>query len=73
MKFAVRSVKKSVLNFLFYIYYRDAVLSNAKQQIKSLETKLDSVNARHLSDKEAWEVNLRNLEETWRCTVSILN
>lgn len=61
-----------ILNFQFYIYDRDAILSNAKQQIKSLETKLDYVNRRHLSDKEAWELNLHNLEETWRCNVSFL-
>jgi hypothetical protein len=45
---------------------RELVLNNAKQQIKSLEIKLISANASHQSDKEAWEMNLQNLEETWR-------
>ncbi|RVW32889.1 Protein GRIP [Vitis vinifera] len=45
---------------------KDAALSSAKQQIKSIEKKLDSANARYQSEKEAWEINLQNLEETWR-------
>ncbi|XP_030923807.1 protein GRIP-like isoform X3 [Quercus lobata] len=45
---------------------RELVLDNAKQQIKSLEIKLDSANASHQSDKETWEMNLQNIEETWR-------
>ncbi|XP_022751531.1 protein GRIP-like isoform X2 [Durio zibethinus] len=45
---------------------RDAALDNAKQQIKSLEMNLDSANARHQSEKAAWEIDLKNLEETWR-------
>lgn len=44
------------------------ILENAKQQIKNLEIKLISATASHQSDKEAWEMNLQNLEETWRCT-----
>ncbi|XP_075655661.1 protein GRIP [Castanea sativa] len=45
---------------------RELVLDNAKQQIKSLEIKLNSANASHQSDKETWEMNLQNIEETWR-------
>ncbi|KAK6237241.1 hypothetical protein QUC31_002710 [Theobroma cacao] len=45
---------------------RDAALDNAKQQIKSLEVNLDSAKARHQSEKVAWEIDLKNLEETWR-------
>ncbi|XVE87523.1 hypothetical protein DITRI_Ditri18aG0124700 [Diplodiscus trichospermus] len=45
---------------------RDAALDNAKQQIKSLELNLDSAKARHQSEKAAWEIDLKNLEETWR-------
>lgn len=55
-----------------HTFYRDAALNNAMQQIKSLETKLDSTNAHHRSAKEAWEVNLSNLEETWRGNISVL-
>ncbi|XP_022741967.1 protein GRIP-like isoform X2 [Durio zibethinus] len=45
---------------------RDAALDNAKQHIKSLEMNLDSANARHQSEKAAWEIDLKNLEETWQ-------
>lgn len=45
---------------------RDAALENTKQQIKSLESNLHSANARHQSEKAAWEIDLKNLEETWR-------
>ncbi|KAE8674024.1 Protein GRIP [Hibiscus syriacus] len=45
---------------------RDAALDNVKQQIKSLETNLHSANARHQSEKAVWEMDLKNLEETWR-------
>ena len=49
------------------------VLDNAKQQIKSLEIKLNSANASHQSDKETWEMNLQKIEETWRSKTSILS
>lgn len=45
---------------------RDEALNNAKQQIKSLEMNLHSANARHQSEKAAWEIDVKNLEETWR-------
>ncbi|XP_050227282.1 protein GRIP [Mercurialis annua] len=44
----------------------DAALKEAKQQIKNIETKLDSANARRQLEKEELEINLQNLEETWR-------
>ncbi|KAH7521122.1 hypothetical protein ACOSP7_022543 [Xanthoceras sorbifolium] len=51
---------------------RDAALNNVKQQIKSMEIKLDSMNANHQSEKEAWEKNLQNVEETWRLRCDLL-
>ncbi|KAK7272870.1 hypothetical protein RIF29_13910 [Crotalaria pallida] len=45
---------------------RDMALENAKQQIRSLETRLDSANAQHLKEKEEWGLSLQNVEETWR-------
>ncbi|PPR93371.1 hypothetical protein GOBAR_AA27296 [Gossypium barbadense] len=50
---------------------RDAALENTKQQIKSLESNLHSANARHQSEKAAWEIDLKNLEETWRCNTDV--
>lgn len=45
---------------------RDTTLENAKQQIRSLELKLDSISAQHLKEKEEWGLSLHNVEETWR-------
>ncbi|XP_027914259.1 protein GRIP isoform X2 [Vigna unguiculata] len=45
---------------------RDSTLENVKQQIRSLEIKLDSVNAQQLKEKEEWGLSLQNVEETWR-------
>lgn len=51
---------------------RDSALDDAKQNIKSLEMKLESVNLHLHSEKEAWEQNLQNLEESWRSNMSIV-
>lgn len=32
--------------------------------------KLNSANAQYHSEKKSWEINLQNLEETWRCIES---
>lgn len=68
-----RSINNSSLTLQFNIYSRDLLLDNAEQQIKSLEVKFVSANASHQSDKEAWEMNLQNLEETWRSKTSMLS
>lgn len=51
---------------LFHTYFRAGALKNASEQIKSLELKLDSTFARNQAEKQAWEEDLRVLEETWR-------
>ena len=48
------------------INFRDTALENVKQQIRSLEIKLDSANAKHLKEKEEWGLSLQNVQETWR-------
>lgn len=60
----------SILNALncLRVIFRDTALSNAEQQIKSLQLKLDSALSTHQSQKEGWERSLRDVEETWRCT-----
>lgn len=52
---------------MFLVLYRDEALIAAEQQIKSIELKLNSALSSYQSEKEAWEVNLQNVEETWRC------
>ncbi|XP_052196799.1 protein GRIP [Diospyros lotus] len=63
---ALKDLQDAVVNFDKELAARDAALSTAKQQIESMETKLNSANARHQSEKEKWEINLQNLEETWQ-------
>ncbi|XP_050125152.1 protein GRIP-like [Malus sylvestris] len=63
---ALQDLKEALKNHDKEIAERDAALYNAMQQIKSLESKLESANAHYRSAKEAWEVNLNSLEETWR-------
>lgn len=31
--------------------------------------KLDSVTSNFISEKESWEKNLANVEESWRCKI----
>lgn len=45
---------------------RDSALNDATENIKSLEKRLESANLHLHSEKEAWEQNLQNLEESWR-------
>ncbi|XP_044470267.1 protein GRIP [Mangifera indica] len=51
---------------------RDAALDNARQQIKNLEIKLDSLNAQHLLEKETWGKTLQNVEESWQVRCELL-
>ncbi|CAL9245246.1 unnamed protein product [Arabidopsis halleri] len=45
---------------------RAGALKDASEQIKNLEVKLDSTVARNQAEKQAWEEDLRVLEDTWR-------
>ncbi|GLT39332.1 hypothetical protein SLA2020_135300 [Shorea laevis] len=63
---AQKELKYALANHSKELEERDEALDSAKQQIKSLEMKLISANARHESEKEAWEMDLKNLEEVWR-------
>ncbi|CAK7355522.1 unnamed protein product [Dovyalis caffra] len=63
---ALQDLQEALANHDKELAERDAALNNAIQQIKSIEAKLDSAIVRHQSEKEAWEINLQNLEESWR-------
>ncbi|KAF8011350.1 hypothetical protein BT93_J1833 [Corymbia citriodora subsp. variegata] len=63
---AIQDLQAALANHVKELEERDAALNTAKQQMKTFEMNLDSMNARHQKDKEAWEVDLRNLEETWQ-------
>ncbi|XAR73693.1 hypothetical protein NMG60_11007756 [Bertholletia excelsa] len=63
---ALQDLQDALVNHNKELAARDAAFSTAEQQIKSMEMKLSVTLANYLADKEAWDVNLRNLEETWR-------
>ncbi|KAJ6305219.1 hypothetical protein OIU78_020707 [Salix suchowensis] len=63
---ALQDLQEALANNDKELAIRDAALNNAMQQIKSLETKLDSANVHLQSEKETWKINLQNLEESWR-------
>ncbi|XP_071735336.1 protein GRIP [Rutidosis leptorrhynchoides] len=45
---------------------RDEAFSVIEQQVKNLEAKLTSTLSNHQTEKESWEKNLQNVEETWQ-------
>lgn len=63
---ALQKFKEAMINHDKELAARDVALSNAEQRIKSIEMKLEFVNAHHRSEKEAWQKDIENLEETWR-------
>ena len=50
-----------------FIYFRDEALSLVEQKVKNMEKKLSSAISSHQSEKQIWEKNLQNVEETWQC------
>lgn len=63
---AQRDLKDALSNHTKELEERDEVLETVKQQMKSLEVKLNKAITRHQSEKEAWEVDIKNLEDVWR-------
>ncbi|XP_057469349.1 protein GRIP-like isoform X1 [Actinidia eriantha] len=63
---ALQDLQDALANHINEIGARDEALSSAEQKIKSMQIKLNSADARYQSEKEAWEISLQNLEETWR-------
>ncbi|MFS8010227.1 putative GRIP domain-containing protein [Helianthus anomalus] len=51
----------------FHVFqFLDEALSLVEQQVKNMEMKLSSAFSSHQSEKESWEKNLQNVEETWQ-------
>lgn len=42
-------------------------LADAEKKLKDVMKKLDSVTSNFISEKESWDKNLMNVEESWRC------
>ncbi|KAF1001939.1 protein GRIP isoform X2 [Apium graveolens] len=63
---ALQDLKNALDDHDKEISTRDLALSKAEQQIKNMEKKLNSLLSSHASEKDTWEKNQQNLEETWR-------
>ncbi|PKI63429.1 hypothetical protein CRG98_016096 [Punica granatum] len=63
---ALQDLQAALSNHDKELAERDAALLNAKQQINSIEMKLDAVINSQQKEKEAWESDMHNLEDTWR-------
>lgn len=63
---ALKELQDALTNYDEELAMRDTALSSAEQRIKSMEMKLHSAQDQYLSDKQTWELNLQNLEATWR-------
>ncbi|CAN4078608.1 unnamed protein product [Withania somnifera] len=63
---SLQDLKNTLVNHEKELSDRDEALRATGQQIRSLEMKLNSALSAHQKEKEAWEINLQNVEETWR-------
>ncbi|KAI4387321.1 hypothetical protein MLD38_005162 [Melastoma candidum] len=63
---AIRDLQNAKVNFEKELAERDEVLHKVKQQLQSMESTLKTVHEAHQKEKQAWELDLHNLEETWR-------
>ncbi|CAN1330802.1 Protein GRIP [Linum perenne] len=63
---ALQDLQNMLADHRSELFERNEALKEAQQDIKSLEQKLDSAFAHHKSEKESWEINLQELEETWK-------
>ncbi|GAB2251857.1 hypothetical protein Droror1_Dr00004704 [Drosera rotundifolia] len=62
----IKELQDSVANLEKKLSARDAALASTEKWAKDLEMKLDSANLCYRTDKEVWELNLKNLEDSWR-------
>ncbi|KAM3252140.1 protein GRIP isoform X1 [Capsicum annuum] len=63
---ALQDLKNTLVNHEKELSDRDEAVCATEQQIKSMEMKLSSAFSAHQKEKETWEINLKNVEETWR-------
>ncbi|GAB2282475.1 hypothetical protein Dimus_017018 [Dionaea muscipula] len=68
----VKDFQDAVANHEKELAKRDAALSSSEKRAKDLEFKLDSASVRYKADKEVWEINLKNLEDTWHLKYEVL-
>lgn len=62
----LQDLKNTLINHEKELADRDEALRATEEQIRSMGMKLNSAFSAHQKEKEAWEINLQNVEETWR-------
>ncbi|CAL9078809.1 unnamed protein product [Musa textilis] len=62
---AVKALEVSLKEHDKEIASRDAALSDAEGQIRSVTMKLESTTVRYMSEKDMWQKNLESIEESW--------
>lgn len=63
---AIQELKDTVANYIEELAKRDNALISAQEDLKDMEAKLNSAFSGFQSEKSSWEMNLQNVEETWR-------
>lgn len=63
---ALQDLKSTLINHEKELLDRDEALRATEQRIRSMEMKFNSAISAHQKEKEAWEISLQNVEETWR-------
>ncbi|XP_055803200.1 protein GRIP [Solanum dulcamara] len=63
---ALQDLNNTLVNHEKELSDRDEALRATEQQIRNMEMKLNSAFSAHQKEKEAWEISLQNVEETWR-------
>lgn len=69
---ALQELQSAVLNHDKEIAGRDSALCDMEHQVKELTSKLDSLSAKYVSDKETWNIDIQKIEEAWRLKYNML-
>ncbi|KAL8151822.1 hypothetical protein V2J09_021630 [Rumex salicifolius] len=63
---ARKELQDALANHERELLEKDTNLVILEKKLKDLEMKLESDRIKHQSEKEVWELNIENLEETWQ-------
>ncbi|KAH9328038.1 hypothetical protein KI387_000146, partial [Taxus chinensis] len=62
---AMKTLQDSVRNHETELAARSVALMDAEERIKDMATKLESLRGHLVSEKEAWQTSILNVEEAW--------
>ncbi|KAH0448048.1 hypothetical protein IEQ34_021848 [Dendrobium chrysotoxum] len=69
---AIKDLQDALDSHRKEIAARDAALRGAENHIRIITMKLDSAAAQHQAERETWQKNLDNVEESWRVRYATL-